>query len=296
MNLKQLEAFRAVMIAGSMVGGARLLRISQPAVSQMIRLFEKQAGVQLFRRHNGKISATPEADILFAETERVYSGVKMLERLTEGLRHNTYGTLRIAGFPAISRQVLPRIISQYCQERPEVNVTLDSIQSRNIADLIARREVDLALSVLPSDRDEVEGRIVGTLRAVCILPHTHRLRDRDVIHAKDLEGEAFISLGGTDPSRMMIDEVFETLGVNRRLHVQTTQSDIACGFVAEGTGISIIDELTMSWYGAERIIARPFEPGVSFRVWLLQLRTRRQSRLVKSFSELLRDQIPGFLG
>lgn len=295
MNLKQLEAFRAVMIAGSMVGGAKLLRISQPAVSQMIRLFEQQIGVLLFRRHNGKISATPEADILFAETEHVYAGVKTLERLADGLRYNRYGTLRIAGFPAISRQVLPRIISEYCRDRPDVNVTLDSIQSRNIADLLARRDIDLALSVMPSDREEVDATIVGTLKAVCILPKSHPLRHKAVIHAKDLAGEAFISLGKSDPSRLMIDQAFDALGVQRRLHIETTQSDIACGFVAEGNGASIIDELTMSWFGDSGVVALPFEPAVSFKVWLLQLRTTRQPRLVTTFSELLRTRLPNFL-
>jgi DNA-binding transcriptional LysR family regulator len=295
MNLKQIEVFRAVMITGSMVGGAKLLRVSQPAVSQIIGLFERQIGLQLFRRHNGKIYATPEADILFAETERVYAGVKTLERLAEGLHHNKYGTLRIAGFPAISRQVLPRIISEYCRDRPDLDVTLDSIQSRNISDLLARRDIDLALSVIPSDRDEIDATVVGTLKAVCILPRTHPLRDNVFIHARDLEGEAFISLGKSDPSRLIIDKVFEDLGVQRRLHIETTQSDIACGFVAEDNGTSLIDELTMAWYNDDRIIALPFEPEVSFKIWLLQLRTADQPLLVRTFAELLSRQLPAYL-
>lgn len=295
MNLKQLEAFRAVMISGSMVGGAKLLRVSQPAVSQMIIQFERQTGVQLFRRHNGKISATPEAEILFAETERVYAGVKTLERLADGLRHNRYGNLRIAGFPAVSRQVLPRIISEYCRDRPDVNVTLDSIQSRNIADRVARQDIDLALSVMPSDRDEVEAALVGKLKAVCIVPRSHPLCRKPIIHAADLEGEAFISLGKNDLSRLVIDKVFDTLGIERKLNVETTQSDVACGFVAEGNGASIIDRLTISGYRDERIVALPFEPEVSFRVWLLQLRTTRQSRLIASFSDHLRKRLTEFL-
>jgi len=296
MNLKQLEAFRAVMIAGSMIGGAKLLRISQPAVSQMISQFERQIGIQLFRRHNGKISTTPEADILFAETERVYAGVKTLERLADGLRHNKYGTLRIAGFPAISRQVLPQIISEYCREQSDIDVTLDSTQSRNIADLVARRDVDLALSVMPSDRDEVDATMVGTLNAVCILPKSHPLSERSTIDAMDLAGEAFISLGKSDPSRLMIDQAFDALGVQRRLHIETTQSDIACGFVVEGSGVSIIDRLTLEWFGDDRIIARQFTPEISFRVWLLQLRTARQPRLVTAFRELLLERLPILLG
>ncbi|MBA69149.1 MAG: LysR family transcriptional regulator [Rhizobiales bacterium] len=291
MKLKQLEIFRSVMIAGSMVGAARLLHVSQPAISQAIHQMEKQTGVRLFRRVNGKIFATAEANILFTEIERVYAGVKNLERLAEGLRHNRHGSLRLAGFPAISRQLLPAIVADYCRDRPEVDIVLDSTQSRNIPDLVARREIDVALSVLPSDRDEVEATVINTVNAVCILPVGHRLCDKTVIHAADLDGEAFISLGRNDQSRLMIDKVFEAQGVRRRLQMETTQSDTACGFVAEGSGVSIVDEMTMSWYRDERIAVLPFEPLISFNIWLLSLKGSTQPLLTRDFAEFLQTRL-----
>ncbi|TPM07395.1 MULTISPECIES: LysR substrate-binding domain-containing protein [unclassified Mesorhizobium] len=296
MNLRQLEAFRAVMVAGSMVGAAHMLRVSQPAVSQLIRQFERQSGIQLFQRRNGRIFPTSEASILFGESERVYAGVKKIERVAEGLRFNRYGTLRIAGFPAISRQVLPQIIAGYCKDKPEVNVSLDSVQSRNVSDLIVRQDADLALSVLPSDRDEVEAVHIGTLQALCVVPQSHRLAGSARISAKDLGGEPFISLGRNDQSRLAIDKAFESLGVVRRLHIETTQSDTACSFVAEGCGISIVDQLTMSWYKDERIVAIPFEPSISFKVWLFRARLSKQSRLLEDFSSFLQIQIAANFG
>jgi DNA-binding transcriptional LysR family regulator len=292
MNLKQLEAFRAVMITGSTVGAAKMMRVSQPAISQMIRQLERQSAIQLFHRRSGRIFPTSEADILFAETERVYAGVKSIDRLADGLRQNRYGKLRIAGFPAISRRLLPQIIAEYCKTRSEIDVSLDSTQSRNLADLVARQEVDVALSVLPSDRDEVRAVPVSSVRALCVMPRDHRLAARKIVTAKDLESESFISLGKSDQTRLAIDKMFDALGVKRRLQMETTQSDMACGLVAEGCGVSIVDRLTMSGHRDERIVARPFEPALSFKIWLLRFRSTKQSRLTEDFSAFLEARTP----
>ena len=49
-KLRQMEVFRAVMLTGSMNGAARLLSVSQPAVSRLIAHTELSLGLQLFER------------------------------------------------------------------------------------------------------------------------------------------------------------------------------------------------------------------------------------------------------
>jgi len=295
LNIRQLEAFRAVMIAGSMVGAAEILRISQPAISQMIRQFEASCGIQLFDRRNGRIFPTPEASLLFAEAERLFIDVGKVARLANSLRDNKWGALRISAFPAIIRRLLPQILAEYCRDKPEIGITLDSAQSRSMADLVARREVDLALSVLPSDRDDVEAVQIQTLRAVCVLPVGHRLAARAVINAVDLEGERFISLGRSDRSRFAVDKVFESLDVKRLLQIEATQSEAACAFVAEGCGVSVVDPISVFGYQDSRTIVRAFEPAVSFRIWILRPRVSPQLRLTQDFCGFLEKRMTELL-
>ncbi|MGE0237297.1 MAG: LysR substrate-binding domain-containing protein [Parvibaculaceae bacterium] len=291
MNIRQLEAFRAVMVAGSMVGAAEMLHISQPAVSQIIRQFELRSGVRLFERRNGRIFPTPEAAVLFAEVERLFVDVGKVARLAHGLRDNQWGTLRISAFPAVIRRLLPKILAEYSRQKPEVGITLDSTQSRNMADLVARKEVDLALSVLPSDRDDVEAEQILALRAVCVLPRRHRLAARAVIAAGDLEGEPFISLGRSDRSRFAVDKVFEALGINRRQQIEATQSEAACAFVAEGCGVSVVDPISVFDHRDTRTVVLPFEPVVLFKLWLLQPPASARLRLAQDFAHFLKDRM-----
>ncbi|NOJ99318.1 LysR family transcriptional regulator, partial [Corallococcus coralloides] len=67
LNLKQIEVFRAIMLTGSISGAAKLLHVSQPAVSRLIGYTEQRLGLSLFERIKGRLYPTPEARHLFIE-------------------------------------------------------------------------------------------------------------------------------------------------------------------------------------------------------------------------------------
>jgi hypothetical protein len=60
MNLRQIEAFRAVMVAGTVTGAAARLRISQPAVSRLISQLERTTKLALFVRSKQRVYPTRE--------------------------------------------------------------------------------------------------------------------------------------------------------------------------------------------------------------------------------------------
>src|SRR6056297_1023170 len=72
LNLKQLDAFRAVMVSGSTAEAATLLNISQPAVSRSLQNFETAVEYELFLRRNGRLVPTREAEMLFEELDQLY--------------------------------------------------------------------------------------------------------------------------------------------------------------------------------------------------------------------------------
>ena len=67
LNLRQVEAFRAVFQTGSMTAAGELMGISQPAVSRLIRDLEAETGLPLFERAGGRVIATPDAVALIRE-------------------------------------------------------------------------------------------------------------------------------------------------------------------------------------------------------------------------------------
>ena len=107
MNLRQLEVFRAVMVAGSTVDAASMLYVSQPAVSNAIVQLENRLGFKLFERIKGRLHPTAEAKVLLAESERVFTDFNRVHNLAQELRDGKAGALRIAASPSIGQTIMP---------------------------------------------------------------------------------------------------------------------------------------------------------------------------------------------
>jgi DNA-binding transcriptional LysR family regulator len=71
MNLKHIEAFRAVMLAGSMTAAAKELFTSQPNISRLITQLERETGLLLFQRSGVRLIPTSEGNAFFREVERL---------------------------------------------------------------------------------------------------------------------------------------------------------------------------------------------------------------------------------
>lgn len=294
MNARQIEAFQAVMTTGSLTRAGERLRISQPAVSQLIAQFERSCGFPLFERTGNKIAPTREAEALAIEVQRMFTGVSQISRVATALRDRTWGSLSIAAFPAIARRVVPDILWGFCKDRPETRIRVESMRSRGMIDAAAAQQIDIGLSIMPSDRPEVEGTLLHSVRGVCILPPGHPLAALDTVRAGDMADQDFVSLGAQDQTRFMVDRVFDQQGLSRRLRVEVGQAETAFTFVAAGAGVAVIDPVSAYNNRGAGIVIRRFEPAVHFDIWLLRPKVVRPFNLIDAALDFMLERLARF--
>jgi DNA-binding transcriptional LysR family regulator len=140
MNLRQIEVFRAVMTTGSTTNAARLLHVSQPGISRLLRHFELQLGVALFERRNGRLVATPEAHTLHAEVEKVYLGVHHLQDVAAHLRFGEHATLRVVASANTGLQLVPRTAARLLERFAQSKVFFETLPTREIVKLLVAEE------------------------------------------------------------------------------------------------------------------------------------------------------------
>lgn len=283
MNIRQIEAFQAVMSTGSVTRAGDRLDISQPAVSQLIAQFERSCALRLFERRGSRIVPTREAEALHVEVQRMFVGVDRIARVAAALREQSFGTLNLAAFPAIARRIIPEVVWAFCESRPDTRFRVESMRSRSLIDAVASQHVDIAFSILPGDRPEVESTHLHRLKGCCILPAGHRLAGRPTVHAGDLAGEDFISLGPQDHSRFMIDRVFDDLAIPRNLRISADQSETAFSFVAMNAGVAVVDPISVYNNRDAPVVVSRFEPAVEFDIWLIRPKAARAFSLVDAF-------------
>ncbi len=290
LNPRQLDAFRKVMVTGSMTVAAELLGITQPAVSKLIRELEANLAVRLFRREGNRLIPGAEAQRLFKEVDRFYVGIEQIERVARDLKSVRIGTLRIASMSALALSVLCEGIRRFSELRPGVATSLDVRNSIGVLELAASNQIDIGfIHRMSADYPGVDVRPLPSVPAVCVLPRDHRLAQQESIRLTDLEGESLITLGENNPLRMRLDLELAQAGVNCRRPVETTLAYSACNLVAGNLGLSVVDSFTAQNYSNPAVVWRPLLPVIAFECAMVLPAHQPRSKALDDFIHVTRD-------
>lgn len=288
LNPRQNEAFRAVMMTGSMTVAAELLRITQPAVSRLIKDFESDLDFRLFRRDGNRLIPTQEGTILFGEVDRFYIGFKRIEKVANNLRNTRAGSLRVAAIGALSLSCITEAIRLFHIERPAVGVTLESLNSLSILELVAGRHFDIGFAQVSGEFPGVDLNALPPVEAVCVIPTVYPLAQKQIIVPTDLQGLPFVSLGKNSPFCLKVDQLFETAGVQRKEILETSLAASVIAFVASGLGISVIDPFSAKTFASKGFVIRPFKPKLTFDILAVTPSHHHNSRLSGEFSRIVK--------
>jgi len=263
MDVKLLEAFRAVVDSRSVTAAAQALGITQPAVSGQIAKLEESVGFPLFERAGGRLKPTPEGLLFYTEATRVLGEVDRLAATTAQIREGQSGRLVIASHPAAAISMLPPLVAAFVAERPGVSVRLVSRHSDVVSQLLPTEGYYLGIAELPVDDTAV--RLTRyQMRCVAILPPRHALASRKLLTPALLSGQPMIA-----PARspQMLSRVYGTFaGADAKINAVVEAEFFAscCALVAAGTGWSLVDPLSARSFSHLGIVARPFEPAVMY--------------------------------
>ena len=295
MDVKLLEAFRAVVLTGGVGSAANLINVTQPAVSRMIRDLQRQLGLTLFERRGTGLVPTGEALSLYAEVERAFVGLERISEMATQLRTRGAGFLRIAALPALANGFLPRFVGRFLADRPKLDVVLSGLVSHAVVAAVAQGQCDLGFAEASIEHAAVRHERMPPAPFVAVLPQGHRLTRKRRLRPKDFEGENFISLGHSSLSRFRVDRVFSEHGVNRILRIETPLSEIACSFAGSGAGVTLCEPFTATEYASRGIAVRPFEPRINFEFAALHAAQRTPPPVAREFIDNFRAYVTAFL-
>ncbi|SHH53286.1 LysR substrate-binding domain-containing protein [Bradyrhizobium erythrophlei] len=263
-NSRQVEAFRAMMLTGSVTDAAKLMAVTQPAVSRLLRDFQALLKMELFERRGSGLAPTASATALYMEVERSFVGLERIAAAAEEIRGRRTGTLRIAALPALSNGYLPRLAGGFLKERPNLNLSFFGVISPLVIDWVLNNQCDIGFAEVPIAHSGLPSVRLPALPRVAVLPAGHRLAAKATLEPRDFEGEAFVSLSAGSTSRHLIDQAFNRDDVRRVLRVEANLSEIMCGMVSSGLGVAICDPFTAQEFEGRGVVVRRFLPRIDF--------------------------------
>jgi DNA-binding transcriptional LysR family regulator len=285
MNLRfrQLEIFRAVMETGSVTEAARLLHVSQPAVSKMLQQAESQLGFQLFIRERGSLAPTVEARTLLPELIKAFAAVDVVNRLADDLRDTRTGLITVAASASFGNSLVGVAIEQFRATRPQTHVVLQTLLNHQIAEFVAENKVDLGLALSPAEDSATIARNFCTADLVCVMPDGHPLSELEAVGPAELQRYPLISFSRDRPIGALIEQAYDDAGLRRSIAIEVTQSWTACALVQAGSGVAVVDGFSLLGGMFADLIARPLRPAIRIAGRILRPRHRPISRLASAF-------------
>lgn len=290
-NFRQIEAFRAVMLTKTATEAATLLHTSQPAISRLIRDLERSSKLKLFELRRRRLVATPEALALYREIERSYSGLDRVNQTIASLRDSGVGRLAIGTLPSLNMSVMPQAIRAFLQAHAGVRVSLQSDRSDLVRDGVASGRLDIGFCAEEFDKSGVECHAVATAREVCVMEAGHKLSRQRTVRADDLAGVPLIMINRTDLARRRVDHQLEAAGIDSQPVIETNAGATVCSLALEGIGIGIVNALIASDFMPRGLVVKPFEPAISFDIFMLHPLHSPPSQLARKFAACVRAEL-----
>lgn len=268
MKFRQLEAFRYIMITGSMVGAATQMHVTQSAISRLIRDLEYNLKFKLFERKQGSLELTRAGLQFYESVEENFLGLDRLENIARDIRENSTDVFRIAAGHSVATTLLPQVVGRFSARHPNTRI---SIHSHRLAQTVMRLQnasVDIAIASGLPNLQNTKRLLLGTAPQACIIRHDHPLAKKSVIEPEDLSGQSVIGIMPDGP--MHWDELDRTLanrGVTIKRNYEINNSHTAYSLVAQGLAIGVVEPLAAHLWQHHGVVQRRFEPQISINYY-----------------------------
>ncbi len=290
MTMRHMEVFHAIMVTGSVTGAARMLNISQPAVSATLKHCEARLKMLLFVRIGGRLQPTPEARALFPHVAAISGRVDATGRLVQDLAGGRLGTLSIAANTTLANGFVAKAVAEFINERELVRVSLQAeAGALNIVDRVISQEAELGIAYAPLSDSEVHTSVLTTSNIVCAVPRRHPLAKQRSVSARELKDYPIITYLPRTAMRADISRAFGKIDWSANLRAETNQSITSLMIALHGGGVAVAEPLLLSSLPMHGLVAVPLKPRITVEILLLRHRSIPHSITMVDFIKKLRD-------
>jgi DNA-binding transcriptional LysR family regulator len=289
-EIRHLNALRAVAEEGSFVGAADILGFSQAAISQQIAGLEKAVGASLFDRPGGPkpVTLTPAGRLLLKHADAVIERLAAAERDLSDLVSGTAGRLIIGTYQSVSVQLLPELVREMRSAAPHLGIHLieHGDNEQLIEDLIAG-VLDITFLTGPCEDGRLDIITLGTDPFVAVLA-------ADSDHARMSKGKTFptmslanVPMVGQHPCdcQTAIDNGLRATGIHPQYVFRSNDNGAMQGMVRAGMGPAVMPLLAVDT-SDPGIVVRKLDPPLDPRT--IQIALRHGSTPLPAAEQFLR--------
>ncbi len=223
----------------SVSAAAKVLYVTQPALTTRIKNLERELGIDLFVRTPRGMRLTAEGRGFRPHAQRAVQSLAEGRELLRELGEGRVGELIVGAAPAISTYVLPLVLRRFQALFPNVHLIVRTGHSEEVLELVLREQVQIglvrelphpAVSSVPLYDDEI----------VLVVDPGHRFAGAPSIDVNELSAERLILFDRTSSYFVLTSAFFREAGVVPRGVMELDNVDATKKMVEHGLGIAFL--------------------------------------------------------
>ncbi|MDB6043198.1 MAG: LysR family transcriptional regulator [Gammaproteobacteria bacterium] len=287
-TLRQMRVFAAVARHLSFTRAARELHLTQPAVSQQVKLLEQEIGLPLFEQIGRKVHLAPAGAELLRYTDQAMELLREAGESLSAMRGLKRGILKL-GAVSTAKYFAPSLLSAFTPAYPEVTIKFAVGNREEIIQQLAANEIDLVIMGRPPRELETVAEPFAKHPLVLIASPTHPLACRRRIRLKQLATEHFLIREEGSGTRASMERVFRERGVPFRVSMEVSSNETIKQAVMADMGISFISSHTVGLeLAAGKLVVLDVVGLPIVRDWyVIHLRDKRLAPIPTAFRAFL---------
>ena len=243
MELAQLKYFQVMANIRHFTRAARMLDVTQPALSRSMAKLEKDLDAPLFKRSDGEIELTPEGERLLRRVDRILREVDSAREEASNAHAEVSKEFRLSFIHSLGSYALPHILQDFRALYPDIRIQLNQQDSAALALQVAAGETDLCLcSTIPTTEYSAWVYLWSEELFVTV-PLGHRFAEREKINLQELEDEPLVAMKSSYSLRILVDQFFDLAGIHPEITFEGDDVSTISGLVAAGLGVSLLPKL-----------------------------------------------------
>jgi LysR family hca operon transcriptional activator len=244
MELRHLRYFVAVVEEGNLTTAAKQrLHTSQPSLSRQIRDLEYEVGAELLSRSVRGVELTAAGKAFLDHARLALMQVDAAVEAAQRAAQPDKPTFALGFLTGQEVDWLPKALRILRDELPNIEVTVSSQYSPDLAQALLRGKLDLAFMRAEAQMPDLDYRVIVKEPLIVALPSDHRLASQDAIALQDIAGETFIGMSNTAPTlRAIIDAYLEQSGLDLQQRHRVDNLAMAMSFIASTRGVALVPE------------------------------------------------------
>jgi LysR family hca operon transcriptional activator len=260
MELRHLRYFVAVAEEGSLtVAADRRLHTAQPSLSRQIRDLEHEVGAQLLVRSVRGVELTDSGQAFLDHARLALVQVEAAIEAARRAAHPAKPTFALGFLTGQEMGWLPEAMRILRDELPNIEVSVSSQYSPDLAQALLRGKLDLAFMRPEAKMPDLDYRVVVKEPLVVVMPGDHRLASRNAVALQDIAGEIFIGMSNTAPVlQVVIDDYLKRSGMDLRPVHRVDNLAMAMSLIASTRGVALLPAYARNFLPSS-VISRPIK-------------------------------------